>query len=172
MKFNLKHDSENKALSIPWAALQLSGLAGADDLALHAADGCVLLLPEAPSTVETLKTVQMLTDVNIELLMMLAKASAQARGTPDGQCEGCHWEEQCFHGKLLLCSLAEAGIDPEDNLNYTIRDSNVLLRPRVGTKTYSMMKGMDEDFRAMLESVGVSLSGLFLLLKRELERDE
>ena len=49
MKFKVNHDPANKALAIPRAALQLSGLAGASDLALYADDGCVLLLPERPT---------------------------------------------------------------------------------------------------------------------------
>lgn len=172
MKFNVCHDPENKNLSIPHAALLLSGLADECKQALYADKGCILLLSETPSAVEILKTIEMLTEVNAQLLMSLAKASVEARGTPDTECDGCYWQDMCFDGKLKLCSLAEAGIDPEDNLNYTIRGSNVLLRPRVGTKTYSMMKGMDEDFRAVLKSVGVSFSGLFLLLKEELDTDE
>ena len=44
MKFKLNHDPANKALAIPRAALQLSGLAGASNLALYADAGCVLLL--------------------------------------------------------------------------------------------------------------------------------
>ena len=46
MKFKICHDPERKALSIPRAALQISGLDGQDELHLHADDGCVLLLPE------------------------------------------------------------------------------------------------------------------------------
>ena len=49
MKFNLNHDTNNKTLSIPRAALQLSGLAGVSDLILHTDSGCILLLPGDPT---------------------------------------------------------------------------------------------------------------------------
>ena len=50
MKFHLNHDPANKTLTIPRAALQLSGLAETSDLTIHTENGCVLLLPEKLST--------------------------------------------------------------------------------------------------------------------------
>ena len=46
MKFHLNHDPANKTLTIPRAALQLSGLAETSDLTIHTENGCVLLLPD------------------------------------------------------------------------------------------------------------------------------
>lgn len=48
MKFNLNHDTNNKTLAIPRAAMQLSGLADVSDLILHTDSGCILLLPGRP----------------------------------------------------------------------------------------------------------------------------
>ena len=45
MNFHLNHDPANKTLTIPRAALQLSGLADVSDLILHTDSGCILLLP-------------------------------------------------------------------------------------------------------------------------------
>ena len=42
MKFHLNHDPANKTLTIPRAALQLSGLAETSDLTIHTENGCVL----------------------------------------------------------------------------------------------------------------------------------
>ena len=56
MKFHLNHDPANKTLTIPRAALQLSGLAETSDLTIHTENGCVLLLPEKLSVAQTLKT--------------------------------------------------------------------------------------------------------------------
>ena len=78
MKFKICHDPERKALSIPRAALQISGLDGQDELHLHADDGCVLLLPERPSAGEAVKTIQMLVDINTQLISNLAAASRRA----------------------------------------------------------------------------------------------
>ena len=49
MKFNLNHNTANKTLTIPRAALQLSGLAEVSDLILHTDSGCILLLPGDPA---------------------------------------------------------------------------------------------------------------------------
>ena len=57
MKFNLNHNPANKTLSIPCAALQISGLAGVSDLLLHTDSGCILLLPGDPTVAELLKTI-------------------------------------------------------------------------------------------------------------------
>lgn len=173
MKFNLEHDPANRTFSLPYAALQMAELSEKIKLSYHVDTGCVLVMSAAPTTAEMLKTVQALTEINTELLTRLAKASVQERGTPDDRCEGCRWEEPCFNGKLLFCALAEAGIDPEgDDLHHEVRDGAVILQPQTETKSHELMKGLDEDFRAMLESVGVSLSGLFLLLKKELDAHE
>ena len=80
MKFHLNHDPANKTLTIPRAALQLSGLAETSDLTIHTENGCVLLLPEKLSVAQTLKTFQLLTAINAELLFRLAKSSALAHG--------------------------------------------------------------------------------------------
>ena len=73
MKFHLNHDPANKTLTIPRAALQLSGLAETSDLTIHTENGCVLLLPEKLSVAQTLKTFQLLTAINAELLFRLGK---------------------------------------------------------------------------------------------------
>ena len=76
MKFKICHDPERKALSIPRAALQISGLDGQDELHLHADDGCVLLLPERPTAGETVKTIQMLVDINTQLSLTWRQPAA------------------------------------------------------------------------------------------------
>ena len=173
MKFNLNHDPNNKTLAIPRAALQLSGLAGVSDLILHTDSGCILLLPEKLSVAQTLKTFQLLTAINAELLFRLAKSSALAHGTENDECDGCHWEKECFQDVLPLCMLAEAGIDPEEgDFECAVKDGTLVLRSDADTNVYEMMKSLDDDFRDLLKSAGVSLSGLFLLLKEELDHDE
>ena len=109
MKFHLNYDPANKALTIPRAALQLSGLTETSDLTIHTENGCVLL-PEKLSVAQTLKTFQLLTAINAELLFRLAKSSALAHGAENDACDGCHWEKACFQDVLPLCILAEAGL--------------------------------------------------------------
>lgn len=173
MKFHLNHDPANKTLTIPRAALQLSGLAETSDLTIHTENGCVLLLPEKLSVAQTLKTFQLLTAINAELLFRLAKSSALAHGAENDACDGCHWEKECFQDVLPLRMLAEAGIDPEaGDFECAVKDGTLVLRSDVDTNVYEMMKSLDDDFRDLLKSAGVSLSGLFLLLKEELDQNE
>ena len=123
MKFHLNHDPANKTLTIPRAALQLSGLAETSDLTIHTENGCVLLLPDKMSVAQTLKTFQLLTAINAELLFRLAKSSALAHGTENDACDGYHWEKECFQDVLPLCMLAEAGIDPvEGDFECAVKD--------------------------------------------------
>ena len=69
--------------------------------------------------------------------------------------------------------LAEAGIDPvEGDFECVVTDGTLVLRSGTDTNVYEMMKSLDDDFRDLLKSAGVSLSGLFLLLKEELDHDE
>ena len=158
MKFHLNHDPANKTLTIPRAALQLSGLAETSDLTIHTENGCVLLLPEKLSVAQTLKTF---------------KSSALAHGAENDACDGCHWEKECFQDVLPLCMLAEAGIDPEEgDFECAVKDGTLVLRSDADTNVYEMMKSLDDDFRDLLKGAGVSLSGLFLLLKEELDHDE
>ena len=96
MKFHFNHDPANKTLTIPRAALQLSGLAENSDLTIHTENGCVLLLSEKLSVAQTLKTFQLLTAINAELLFRLAKSSALAHGAENDACDGCHWEKSVF----------------------------------------------------------------------------
>ena len=169
MKFHLNHDPANKTLTIPRAALQLSGLADVSDLILHTDSGCVLLLPGDPTVAELLKTISLLSTVTFRL----AKSSALAHGTENDECNGCHWEKECFQDVLPLCMLAEAGIDPvEGDFECAVKDGTLVLRSGADTNVYEMMKSLDDDFRDLLKSAGVSLSGLFLLLKEELDHDE
>ena len=100
-------------------------------------NGCVLLLPEKLSVAQTLKTFQLLTAINAELLFRLAKSSALAHGTENDECNGCHWEKECFQDVLPLCMLAEAGIDPvEGDFECAVKDGTLVLRSGADTNVY------------------------------------
>ena len=72
MYFKLYHNPENKTLTIPRAALQLSGLADAEELILHTGGGYVLAARNALSTLECLHLLQFLTSTAASLLLQLA----------------------------------------------------------------------------------------------------
>ena len=85
MKFNLNHDPNNKTLSIPRAALQLSGLAGVSDLILHTDSGCILLLPGDPTVAELLKTISLISTVAPQMISRLAPNAALESFVEDGK---------------------------------------------------------------------------------------
>ena len=91
MKFHLNHDLANKTLTIPRAALQLSGLADVSDLILHTDSGCVLLLPGDPTVAELLKTISLISAVAPQLISRLAERSQMAMeaGMTETACGAC-----------------------------------------------------------------------------------
>ena len=97
MKFHLNHDPANKTLTIPRAALQLSGLADVSDLILHTDSGCVLLLPGDPTVAELLKTISLLSTVTPQLISRLAERSQMAMetGMTETACGTCEHEPHC-----------------------------------------------------------------------------
>lgn len=60
MRFVLYHDPNKKALAIPRAALQLSGLEDEERLILHVGHGCVALTRQEPTAGERLETIRLL----------------------------------------------------------------------------------------------------------------
>ena len=167
MKFHLNHDPANKTLTIPRAALQLSGLAETSDLTIHTENGCVLLLPEKLSVAQTLKTFQLLTAINAELLFRLAKSSALAHGAENDACDGCHWEKECFQDVLPLCMLAEAGISPTAALESFVEEGRIIVQAAMKTAADVLIDELDDDVRTMLEDSGVQLEGVCRLLEKE-----
>ena len=75
MSFKLCHDPEKKTLTIPRAALQISGLAEAEELTLHAGEGCILLAKDSLTTRETVKTIAFLDGLVSSLAAQLGEAS-------------------------------------------------------------------------------------------------
>ena len=170
--FDLPHENDSKGIHIPAASLKLSKLDNARKLFLCVEAGSSVLLPEDISPSEILRTHQMLTALNAVLLNELAKASIAAGGTVGDECDGCYWEEKCWDSlSVMPCVLAEAGIDPDDadNICSKARNGEVVLTPSGETATYKIMSALSSEDRIRLIEAGVSLAGLFLLLKEELE---
>ena len=172
MKFKVNHDPANKALAIPRAALQLSGLAGASDLALYADDGCVLLLPERPTAGEAVKTIQMLVDINTQLISDLAAASRRTMEEAECECLSCGHRTSCFGICIPPCQLEEAGIDPESELATCVQEGRVIVQPMEKPDADQLLDELDEDLRSMLTDSGVLLAGVRRLLEHEGYRHE
>lgn len=172
MKFKVRHDPANKALSIPRAALQLSGLAGASDLTLHVEDGCVLLLPEQPSTEELLKTICLLNGVTSRLICELAVRSQQSMETEMAEttCGGC--DADCDGLSIPPCQLAEAGIGTNAALESFVENGRVIVQAAEKTDADRLIDSLDKELRTMLEDSGVWMEGVCRLLEDEGYRDE
>lgn len=172
MKFKISHDPANKALSIPYAALQLSGLAGADDLALHAADGCVLLLPENPNTAELLKTICLLSDLAPRLIFELAARSQQIMEAEmeETACGGC--DADCDGLSIPPCQLAEAGIGVNTALEAFVENGRVIVQAAEKTDADRLIDSLDKELREILEDSDVQMEGVCRLLEDEGYRHE
>ena len=118
MNFHLNHDPANKTLTIPRAALQLSGLADVSDLILHTDSGCVLLLPGDPTVAELLKTISLISAVAPQLISRLAERSQMAMeaGMSEAACGTCEHEPHCSGLEIMgaeaveeICSIFVAG---------------------------------------------------------------
>ena len=173
MKAKICHDPASKTLTIPAAALELSGMAEKEELALFTERGSVLLLPNDPSALELLQTVCLLDDVRSRLMELLATAARnEAEESMGRHCEKCAWVNTCHAGILAPCVLARAGIDPEEELDWAIHDGKVTLAPTCEGDVYQILKKLGDARRKALEDEGVIFAGLYLLLRKELEDED
>ena len=169
MKFNLNHDPNNKTLSIPRAALQLSGLAGVSDLILHTDSGCILLLPGDPTVAELLKTISLISTVAPQLSSRLAERSQMAMetGMTETACGTCEHEPHCSGLEIPPCQLAEAGISPTAALESFVEEGRVIVQAAEKTAADVLIDDLDDDVRTMLEDSGVRMEGVCRLLEKE-----
>ena len=77
MKFTLHRKSDSKAQKIPYAALQIAGLADAEELVLRAEEGCILLACDSLSTREIVKVIAFLDEIVTSMAEQLAEKSGE-----------------------------------------------------------------------------------------------
>ena len=162
MKFNLNHNTANKTLTIPRAALQLSGLAEVSDLILHTDSGCILLLPGDPTVAELLKTISLISAVAPQLISRLAERSQM-----ETACGTCEHEPHCSGLEIPPCQLAEAGISPNTALESFVEKGRVIVQAAEKNAADMLIDELDDDVRTMLEDSGVQLEGVCRLLEKE-----
>lgn len=75
MKFALQRDPGNKLQKIPFPAMQVSGLADAEELVLYADEGFILLSRDHLSARQALKAISHLNEVMESMLFQLVEAS-------------------------------------------------------------------------------------------------
>lgn len=117
MHFKLYHDTKKKTLALPRAALQLSALADAGVLTLHAGHGYILTVRDDLTTSECVELIHSLTSTAAGLLDQLAANSQAAVAALDSWDEA---ETDDPFRKLddgFLSMLLTAGVDL-DGLQY------------------------------------------------------
>ena len=77
MKFTLHRKPDSKAQKIPYAALQIAGLADAEALVLRVEEGCILLARDSLSTREVVKMIAFLDEIVTSMAEQLAEKSGE-----------------------------------------------------------------------------------------------
>ena len=173
MYFKLYHNPENKTLTIPRAALQLSGLADAEELILHTGGGYVLAARNALSTLECLHLLQFLTSTAASLLLQLAVFSQE--GSEFSECGDTLDEEDEMDdpGLTIPAWLLElAGLDEADSLEAVAEDGRVIVSKAEDEdpsehREEDPLQEFDEGFRAMLQEGNVDLDALRRQMRQE-----
>lgn len=173
MYFKLCHNPENKTLTIPRAALQLSGLADAEELILHTGGGYVMAARSGLSASECLCLLQFLTSTAASLLLQLAVFSQE--GVEDPKCgdapdKGTEMDDPGLTIPAWL--LEQAGLDVMDRLEAAAEDGRVIV---TAADEENLEKPGEEDplmefdagFLAMLVTGGVDLDSLRFQILRE-----
>lgn len=108
MKFTLNRDPENKTQKIPYPAMQLSGLADAKELVLHAEEGFLLLSRKELSTREAINIFTQLNRILTLLAKQLIDDSNEIAGLLDEADDPLDEFDEDAIGALVDC-----GADPE-----------------------------------------------------------
>ena len=77
MKFTLHRNPDSKAQKLPFPAMQIAGLAGAEELVLRAEEGCILLARDTLSTREVVKVIAFLDEIVTSMAEQLAEKSGE-----------------------------------------------------------------------------------------------
>ena len=160
-------------LTIPRAALQLSGLADAEELTLHTGGGYVLAARNALSTLECLHLLQFLTSTAASLLLQLAVFSQE--GAEFSECEDTLDEEDEMDDSGLTipaCLLELAGLDEADSLEAVAEDGRVIVSKAEDDdpsehREEDPLQAFDEGFHAMLQEGNVDLDALRRQMRQE-----
>ena len=108
MKFYVHRDPSNKLQKVPYAAMQIAGLAGQEDLTLQADEGCILLSHDHLSTREAIQTATLLKQVTVDLMRQLVEASNEIASQPE-ECE----DPLDQFDETMIETLVDCGADPD-----------------------------------------------------------
>ena len=108
MKFYLHRDPNNKLQKLPYAAMELSNLAGSEELLLYTAEGSILMSRKGVSTREAIQTITLLKQVTITLVDQLVEASNEIASQPEEREDPLdEFDED------MIETLVDCGADPD-----------------------------------------------------------
>ena len=108
MMFILHRDPDNKIQKIPYAVLQVSALADAEELTVQTGDGCVLLCRNVLTTREAVGTIAHLYEAIDSLMEQLVDASKEAASELEDGPDPLEELDENVLDDLLAC-----GADPD-----------------------------------------------------------
>ena len=108
MKFTLQRDPKNKTQKIPYAAMQIAGLANAEELLLYTTEGSILLGRKEVSTREAIQTITLLKQVTITLVDQLVEASNEIASQPEEREDPLNQFDE-----TMIETLVDCGADPD-----------------------------------------------------------
>lgn len=108
MKFYVHRDPSNKLQKIPYAAMQIAGLADREDLTLQADEGCILFSHDHLSTRETIQTAALLKQVTVDLMRQLVEASQEMTSKPEEREDPLDQFDE-----TMIEALVDCGADPD-----------------------------------------------------------
>ena len=108
MKCYLHRDPSNKLQKIPYAAMQIAGLADAEELLLYTVEGSILLGRKEVSTHEAIQTITLLKQVTITLVDQLVEASNEIASQPEEREDPLNQFDE-----TMIETLVDCGADPD-----------------------------------------------------------
>lgn len=110
MKFILHREPDSKSQKIPYAALQISALAGAAELAVQTGEGCILVCRNELTVREAVSTIAHLNAVVDSLMEELVDASREAAGDLEDVADPLDELDEEVLDDLLACGADTEGL--------------------------------------------------------------
>ena len=108
MQFILSRNPESKKQQIPYPAMEVSGLANAEELTLQAGPGCILISRRDLNVREAAGTIAQLYEVVDRLMALLVDASREAAGELEDVSDPLDELDEEVREDLIAC-----GADPD-----------------------------------------------------------
>ncbi len=174
MKFELYHDKKKKTLSVPAAALKLSGLGEEEKLTVETGSGELFIAKERLTAKEMVAIVEFLSALASDYIVKLALSCGlcddcgfcemeDEEDIPQEYQECGGWKAGCDSGVIIpLCALKDAGIDPDVGVELCAEDGRVVVT--VAKDKNDPLNELPYSLRSILEVSGVCMESLRDLL--------